>query len=904
MRVTRVRGAVSDPAAPSRVASGSALNPMHAALLDLQRSAGNHAVAQHLATLGQRGRARPVLLRVQRCGPTPCDCSEDERADYAVRHGDGAATQVEDEAPTAQRLPPVQRNADDDLADFIAKDLAQYAAGHKKPYAYIRDAFKRVESDLRDNVAADFLELQTADQLEFFAADTEGRALLDYMTEEMLTGHVTSFETLQADRILSAKGRVITPEQHAKDASRIAGLRHRAEDSVNEMIVNNQALKIAQSLVPLVVSGQYAAVTTTIRDVSDRIEDNIAAHLIELLTTPQLEAAAEVGPGKALLDVCYDAVITGSVTPFERLQGDRILAARLRSSDKTDPAASLQDPTIFPLATGWGSTATIVASLQANGTVKVYYDTRTGARQPQFKRALDTLSRRFGDDTVFNGMILRPDEVVMAQLFDSDGVIVPIAAIQLVDFFNQQQEDFVNKVTTVTMLGATAGLGGIGGAGLLGWADTVAFAISAGSIVVKAYRKEIAKTAGGKLFLEAWDMAEGVANLYGWGRLGVDGLRLLQAKVAPALRRWRAEGATGLSASERNAVTQVQQKTDEWLNGVQQAEATEVAKAEARTTKKSETVEPGTRTEDIEPPQPATGPAKPGGAKSPHAVRGRKVAAGGKHEIHVTNERVEVCPIQRCPPLDDVVKTKVADPKVADEVAAAEKARAAGDTTAAAEHAELALINAHVAVPTAADAVGVMTQAGKRLETQTWELELRIKSRRFREGLEAARKEGGGAVRGEIDQELRNLKTAVAEAKTSVRHASEAHAVKPDPDLVQMATDEVQAAQKAATSLDWDLEALEKRVLKPVPDVVRSVPPTAAERSLAREVSLSVNNAAVVNHQMTCQEFIAAFREPGVMGVFPREYLPQTVEKALLDVAHGTADSVVRKMLIDGRFAK
>ena len=379
MRVTRVRGAVSGPATRSRVASGPALNPMHAALLDLQRIAGNHAVAQHLAALGQRDRERPVLLRVQRCGPTPCDCSEDERADYAARHGDGAAAQLEDESPTAQRLLPVQRNADDDLADFIAKDLAQYAASHKKPYAYIRDAFKRVESDLRDNVAADFVELETADQLETFAGDPEGRALLDYMTEQMLTGHVTSFETLQANRILSAKGRVVSPEQHQKEAGRIAKLRHKAEDSVNEMLVNRTSLQLAQSLLPLVVLGQYATVTKSIRDVSDSIEDNIAAHLIELLTTPQLEAAAELGPGRTLLDVCYDAVITGSVTSFERLQGDRILAARLRSSDKTDPAAPrcrTRRSSRWPPA--GAPTATIVASLQANGTVKVYYDTRTG----------------------------------------------------------------------------------------------------------------------------------------------------------------------------------------------------------------------------------------------------------------------------------------------------------------------------------------------------------------------------------------------------------------------------------------------------------------------------------------------------------------------------------------------
>ena len=30
-----------------------------------------------------------------------------------------------------------------------------------------------------------------------------------------------------------------------------------------------------------------------------------------------------------MLDVCYDAIITGSVTAFERLQGDRILVLEL-----------------------------------------------------------------------------------------------------------------------------------------------------------------------------------------------------------------------------------------------------------------------------------------------------------------------------------------------------------------------------------------------------------------------------------------------------------------------------------------------------------------------------------------------------------------------------------------------
>ena len=41
-----------------------------------------------------------------------------------------------------------------------------------------------------------------------------------------------------------------------------------------------------------------------------------------------------------------------------------------------------------------------------------------------------------------------------------------------------------------------------------------------------------------------------------------------------------------------------------------------------------------------------------------------------------------------------------------------------------------------------------MTQAGKRVESHMWELELRIKSRRFREGLEAAARRAVGPFAG------------------------------------------------------------------------------------------------------------------------------------------------------------
>jgi len=56
-------------------------------LLALQRSAGNRAVVERLS---QRPPTRDAVLTtlaaVQRCGPTPCNCSADERAEYAQAH--------------------------------------------------------------------------------------------------------------------------------------------------------------------------------------------------------------------------------------------------------------------------------------------------------------------------------------------------------------------------------------------------------------------------------------------------------------------------------------------------------------------------------------------------------------------------------------------------------------------------------------------------------------------------------------------------------------------------------------------------------------------------------------------------------------------------------------------------
>jgi hypothetical protein len=635
---------------------------MSTTVLALQRSAGNRAVAHLLLTAEQPAERLFPGLRVQRCSPKRSDSSMEEQ--------------------DLQRLTAtVQRDATDDLAAFIAKDLKGFvdanppkdakesAEANPQPYAHIREIFSKLDSDIEDNVAAAFVEMLPTAILEQFAASKAGLATLDVLSEAMLTGHVTSFEALQGARIVEAKGKVITSTEYQTETSRVRDLRHDAEDdSTADRAIDEQATQTAMQLSSMIGAHRYGEVTTSIREMAAGIEDNVASHLIELHTTPQLEQIAADSAGRTMLTVLYEAFITGSVSAFERLQGDRILTA-IGKTAKVDPEAmarAVRSPLIFALATSWGSTATIRAELH-DGKVKVWYDSSTGANMPEFRNEMATLRERFGWDAPVEGILLEPDEIVKVKLYDEDKEPeVPIPAIQLIDFFNRQKQDTLGKIEAVTALAATVGMGGVGAGGLLGWADTAAFAINAGSLIVNSYRKEIAQTALGKEFLDAWDFAQGVADYYGWGRLGVDGLKLVRESVAPALAKWRAEVPAGVTAEEGTHIAEAQAHAQEWLDGVKQGEAAEAAKL-------------------------------PGGAKEAHGAPGggavadvaggetRRVVPGGEQEVHVTRERIEVCPVQRCVDLKESVGDAIHDDKVGPEVAKAEAARVAGDTAAAGE---------------------------------------------------------------------------------------------------------------------------------------------------------------------------------------------------------------------------
>ncbi|MGB4911913.1 MAG: DUF4157 domain-containing protein [Candidatus Dechloromonas phosphoritropha] len=482
-----------------------------------------------------------------------------------------------DESATASVV-ALQRDSDDDLAAYVAHDLNDYVGKNRLPYKHVIDVVHSYKAkELDDNIAAAFTELQSLAQLENFAATEEGRKMLDVLYSAMTTGHVTAFETLQSERIIFAKWKFSPAELY-----KAAQSRDPAANSPGEIAVDQRASEIARELNEDVTKNLYGEVIKKVKKLDSYIEDNVASHFIVLQSPDRLEKFAANNEGRAMLDLLYQALITGDVTGFERLQAERILEAKAKTMRAPTGAAltkGIKDPAIFPLETAWSSTATIVAEIQPDGKVKMFYDTSTGINQPKFKKEVEKLRRRYGESAVTNGIFLDPDDLVAVKLYDQDDApIVAMPAIKLIDFFNQQKQDTLGKIEQVAILGATVGAGGIGAGGILGWADTIAFALNAGSLFINAYRREIAKTPSGRAFLEAWDIAEGISEYYNWGRLGVDGLRLIHAKVSPALKRWRQETPTGLNSVERETIAKAQQKAEAWLDGVKEAESAEAGK--------------------------------------------------------------------------------------------------------------------------------------------------------------------------------------------------------------------------------------------------------------------------------------------------------------------------------------
>lgn len=325
----------------------------------------------------------------------------------------------------------------------------------------------------------------------------------------------------------------------------------------------------------------YRYIRERFDDLSQSTEDNVGAAFIKLQAdSGRLNRFAASAEGRRTLDVLYDAVITGDVSDFEREQAGKIVEAKGKNRPAPDRAtlSRLRDPMIFPIANQHYFSdcyATLQAKLLPSGRVRVYYDTVRVFRCEEFRKEMNTLFRHHSRDEILNGFELDSDEMVGVKLFDEDDEpITYVPAIMLIDFSNRQNQDTLGKIKTVAIMGATAGLGGLGGAGALAWADRVAFVLTAASSVINDYRHEIMKSAGGRKFLSVWKYVDATVQYYGWARLGVDGVRLIKSRVGPALNEWRAETPPSeLSSAEQQGIKNAQEAADNWLHAADDVEA-------------------------------------------------------------------------------------------------------------------------------------------------------------------------------------------------------------------------------------------------------------------------------------------------------------------------------------------
>ncbi|MFC5730874.1 hypothetical protein ACFPQB_18275 [Nocardioides vastitatis] len=347
---------------------------------------------------------------------------------------------------------------------------------------------------------------------------------------------------------------------------------------------------IAAGLKERVRGQQYGLVRAVVQEVEARIEDNVVSTLMNLLLDVDLGRAAESGDGRAMLDVMYDALVTGDVSSAERKSSTRILDAKRKQVPQDTFLSGMDRRMIFPIRNiGMTRTAsaTFRAELLPNGKVKVRY---TSIKVDQYQMFADDLKTLGGWSAVREGLVLEPEHIVAVRLHD-EGLTTPvdIPALALIDYGQQIQDKTLSTAATAFFLGLTVGLGALGGGAIRGaqtqiakgkaskaalwgarglvWAERAAFGIQAGALFINDRRDWILKNwpDGGRTLLDAVDTANRIAGFYGaWGRLSIESIIALRTKALAASQAWKSSTAQprALKPQERQTVKAIDDEID------------------------------------------------------------------------------------------------------------------------------------------------------------------------------------------------------------------------------------------------------------------------------------------------------------------------------------------------------
>jgi len=101
----------------------------------------------------------------------------------------------------------------------LARVLVDAVYSHPTPYQYISEVFEKVhdwDSDLEDNLGAEFVSQLPKSKLDQMANAYDGRQTLTVVYEAIITGDVSPFEREQANKVLMAKARAYRPEDYLR----------------------------------------------------------------------------------------------------------------------------------------------------------------------------------------------------------------------------------------------------------------------------------------------------------------------------------------------------------------------------------------------------------------------------------------------------------------------------------------------------------------------------------------------------------------------------------------------------------------------------------------------------------------------------------------------------------------
>jgi len=336
-------------------------------------------------------------------------------------------------------------------------------------------------------------------------------------------------------------------------------------------------------------------VLEVMKKLPDEWEDNVAALFTEMLTDPVLNTIARNHYGRGMLTVLYEAMITGSVSDFERQQSDRIINAKTSqmkpedflASEKHRPSGERTEifPVRFMRITPGYDDAPLMAELTDDGKIRVEYPTRVKYAS-KFAAEVGTLP-----DDVFlsSGQILGPGEIVGIKDYESGGTTIFRPALVLIDYSNRVKHSTLGKIAQVSIAAATMGLGGPAvGAGEAGaeqtgvWAarlalaDKIAGVAQVVSFFIGENRDWLIDNFGpvGRFLVRTSEIADSIIAVYGIGRLGHAGFKIAKdLRTASKAAKARADTLFNADLEDLAKLDKIDAATENLAREIEEARA-------------------------------------------------------------------------------------------------------------------------------------------------------------------------------------------------------------------------------------------------------------------------------------------------------------------------------------------